>query len=54
MWVTILAGGYDKISVVLPSLLTSSKEKLNLYLEFHFAVKTKVVENGVSFLSVIF
>ena len=51
---SILARGYEKISVVLPSLSTSSKEKLDLYLEFHFEVKTKVVENCVIFLSVIF
>ena len=40
--------------VVFASLSTSSKEKLDLYLEFHFVVKTKAVENFVSFLSVIF
>ena len=47
-------GVYEKTSVVFPSLSTSSKEKLDLYLEFHFVVKTKAVENCVSFLSVIF
>ena len=47
-------GVYEKSSVVFPSLSTSSKEKLDLYLEFHFVVKTKVVENCVSFLSVIY
>ena len=45
--------GYEKSSVVFPRLWTSSKEKLDLYLEFHFVVKTKVVENCVSILSVI-
>ena len=30
------------------------KKKNYLYLEFHFEVKTKVVENFASFLSVIF
>jgi len=47
-------GGYEKSSVVFASFSTSSKEKLDLYLEFHFVVKTKVVENCVSFLSIIF
>ena len=44
----------EKRSVVFESLSTSSKEKLDLYLEFHFVVKTKVVDNCVSSLSVIF
>ena len=44
----------EKRSVVFSILSTSSKEKLDLYLEFHFVVKTKAVENCVSFLSVIF
>ena len=47
-------GGYEKRSVDFPSLSTSSKEKLDLYLEFHFVIKTKVVDNCVRFLSVIF
>ena len=47
-------GGNEKMSVVFAILSTSGKEKLHLYLEFHFEVKTKVVENCVSFLSVIF
>ena len=47
-------GGYEKSSVVFASFSTSSKEKLDLCLEFHFVVKTKLVENCVSFLSVIF
>ena len=36
-------GVYEKSSVVFPSLSTSNKEKIDLYLEFHFVVKTKVV-----------
>ena len=47
-------GVNEKRSVVFASLSTSRKEKLYLYLEFHFVVKTKVVENCVSFLSIIF
>ena len=47
-------GGYEKSSVVFPNFSTSSKEKLRLHLEFHFVVKTKVVENRVDFLLVIF
>ena len=47
-------GGYEKRRVVFPSLSTLSKEKIDLYLEFYFLVKTKVVENCVSFISVIF
>ena len=40
--------GNEKRSVVFPILSTSGKEKIDLYLEFHF------VENCVSFVSVIF
>jgi len=47
-------GGYEKSSVVFASFSTSSKEKVNLCLEFHFVVKTKLVDNCVSFLLVIF
>ena len=49
-----LGGFNEKMSVVFASSSTSSKEKLYLYLEFHFAVKTKVVESCVRFLLVIF
>ena len=35
-------GGYEKSSVVFPSLSTSSKEKLDFYLEFHFLLKQKL------------
>ena len=35
-------GGYEKNSVVFPSLSTSSKEKIDLYLEFHFVVNKKL------------
>ena len=51
---SILGVGYEKSSVVFASFSTSSKEKVNLCLEFHFVVKTKLVDNCVSFLSVIF
>ena len=47
-------GVYEKSSVIFASFSTSSKEKVNLCLEFHFVVKTILVENCVSFLSVIF
>ena len=47
-------GGYEKSNVVFASFSTSSKEKLDLYLEINFVLKAKVVENCVSFLSVIF
>ena len=47
-------GGNEKMSVVFAILSTSGKGKLDLYLEFHFDVTTKVVENCVRFLSVIF
>ena len=47
-------GVYDKIEFVFTCFSTSNKEKLYLCLEFHFRVKTKVVNNRVSFLSVIF
>ena len=47
-------GVYKKSSVVFASFSTSSKEKVNLCLEFHFDIKTKLVDNCVSFLSVIF
>ena len=46
--------GYEKRRVVFLSLSTLSKEKIDLYLEFYFLVKTKVVENCVSFLLVVF
>ena len=46
--------GNEKKSVVFTIMSTSGQKKLDLYLEFHFEVKTKVVENCVSFLSVIF
>ena len=36
-------GVYEKRSAVFTSLSTSSKEKLDSYLEFYFVVKTKVV-----------
>ena len=49
-----LGGFNEKMSVVFASSSTSSKEKLYLYLEFDFVVQIKVVENCVSFLSVIF
>ena len=39
--------GYEKISVFFASLSTSSKEKLDLYLEFHFVGKTKFVAHCV-------
>ena len=48
------ARGYEKNSVVFASFSTSSKEKLDFCLKFHFVVKTKLVENCVSFLLVIF
>ena len=47
-------GVNEKRSVVFASLSTSSKEKLDVYTEFNFVVKTKVAENCVSFLSIIF
>ena len=43
-------GGNEKRNVVFAILSTSSKEKLDLYLEFHFDVTTKVVENCVRLL----
>ena len=46
--------GNEKRSVVFAILSTLTKEKIVLYLEFHFVVKTKVVENHVRFLSNIF
>ena len=55
MYLVVYFGGFnEKRSVVFAILSTSSKEKLYLYLEFHFEVKTEVVNNCVSFLSVIF
>ena len=41
-WGDSFGGGYEKSSVVFPSLSTSTKEKLDLYLEFHFVVKKKL------------
>ena len=47
-------GGYEKRSVFFARLSTLSKVKLDFYLEFHFVVKTKLVDNCVIFLSVVF
>ena len=47
---------YEKKNRILTSSSTSSKQKfyLFIYLEFHFTVKTKLVNNFVSFPMTIF
>ena len=47
-------GSYEKINLIFSCFSTLGKRKRYFRLEFHFQVKTKLLENYVSFLFINF